>query len=452
MATITISQPASLEAHLISTSLEEDTLECDRIALKAIEAGIPSSPESLEIIRAEKEESRRQDNHIVSRQSQQSHLPQTEPVQKIQDKQTPLPTPPISRTSSANVKDTPSLSRQQTTVRILSPRESFNGNSESSKTSTPRSSTISHQRQGDSLSSTITCTSPITSNAPSINESQIIGQPSLQKSTSTSPNIPTSSKTLLQPSHPYSIVAIDQKYYVSANMPLPEESMSLWQGGIKKRLEDALCRESRATYDSEAALALEFYMAGTSKKNLKPSIMITCCSSKRKKSIKKCLGDLNWLNNSGLRYFIRVDKTFGHRMVQTNESHIENALVEARLAPNFKTLCGVSARIRDTCSANDEDAPIRFTLGGIVCTDWGFACLTAGHPFLPPTPDSEAMVDTASLVDEESDSSDSVLAGMTTALLPRVLTIVPMSRCYLQKQLLVPDRCGPLFDRFFTED
>jgi len=407
MATITTSQPASIEARLMSTSLEEDTLECDRITLKAIEAGIPSSPESLEIIRAQKEESRRQDN-IVSRQSEQSHLPQTEPVQKIQDKQTPLPTPPISRTSSAIAKDTPSLSRQHTTVSILSPPESSNGDSESSQTSTPRSSTISHQRQGDSLSSTITCTSPTTSNAPSINESQIIGQPSLQKSTSTSSNIPTSSKTLLQPSCPYSIVAIDQKYYVSADMPLPEESMSLWQGGIKKRLEDALCRESRATYDSEAALALEFYMAGTSNKNLKPSIMITCCSSKRKKSIKKCLGDLNWLNNSGLRYFIRVDKTFGHRMVQTNESHIENALVEARLASNFETLCGVSARIRDTCSANDEDAPIRFTLGGIVCTDRGFACLTAGHPFLPPIPNSEAMADTASLADEESDSDDSV--------------------------------------------
>jgi hypothetical protein len=202
-------------------------------------------------------------------------------------------------------------------------------------------------------------------------------------------------------------VNIDRKYYVSADMPIPEESMSLWQGGIKKRLEDALCRESTATYDSEAALALEFYMAGKSDKNLKPSIMITCCSSKRKKSIKKSLGDLKWLNNSGLRYFIRVDKTFGHRMVQTNESHIEHSLVEARLAPNFETLCGVSARIRDTSSANDEDAPIRFTLGGIVCTDWGFACLTAGHPFAPPLPDNESMIDTASLVGEGSDSGDS---------------------------------------------
>jgi hypothetical protein len=407
MATITTSQPASLEARLMSTSLEEDTLEYDQIALKAIEAGIPSSPESLEILRAQKEQSRRQDHHIVLRQSQQPYLPQGGPVQNIQDKQTPLPTPPISRTSSAIANGSPDLSRQQTTVSILSPPESINGNSETSQTSTPGSSSISHQHQGDSLTNTTTCTSPATSHAPSLNESQNIRERGVHKSPTASSAIQIACKTLLQPSRSYSTVTIDRKYYVSTDMPIPEESKNLWQGGIKKRLEDALCRESRATYDSEAALALDFYMAGTSNKNLKPSIMITCCSSKRKKSIKKCLGDLKWLNNSGLRYFIIVDKTFGHRMVQTNESHIENPLVEASLASNFKTLCGVSARIRGTCSANDEDAPVRFTLDGIVCTHWGPACLTAGHPFLPPLPENKARSDTASLGDEESDSGDS---------------------------------------------
>jgi hypothetical protein len=183
--------------------------------------------------------------------------------------------------------------------------------------------------------------------------------------------------------------------------------MNLWQGGIKKRLEDALCRESRATYDSEAALALEFYMAGTSNKNLKPSIMITCCSKNRRKSIQKCLGGLKWLKSSGLRYFIRVDETFGHRTVRTNESHIEYPLVEARLASTFQTLCGVSARIGGPSSANNEIAPIRFTIGGIVCTDWGFACLTAGHPFLPPLLKNKEMAGRNSSVDEGSDSDDS---------------------------------------------
>jgi hypothetical protein len=394
----------------MSTSVEEDTLECDQVALKAKEAGIPSSPESLESLRVQKEQRQRQNNYIVLRQSQHAHLPQAELVQRIEDKQTPLPTPTISLISSVIANGSPNLSCRQTTVSILSPPESVNGNSESLQTSTTRSSTVSDQHQGDSISNTITYTSPATSNTPSMNESQNTRKRAVHKSPTASSTIQVSPNALLQPSRSYSIVIIDQKYYVSTDMPIPEESMNLWEGEIKERLEDALCRGSRATYDSEASLALEFHMAGTNNKNLKPSIMITCCSSKMKKSIKKCLGDLKWLDDSSLRYFIWVDKTFGHRTVPTNEFHIEHPLVEVRLAPMFDTLCGVSAQIRDASSANDEggeSAPIRFTLGGIVCTDWGPACLTAGHVFLPRIPENKAMADTASLGDEGSDSGES---------------------------------------------
>jgi hypothetical protein len=404
ITTIVASLPAS------STSVEGDTLECDQVALKAIEAGIPSSPESLESLeslRVQKEQRRRQNNFLVLRQSQHAHLPQAESVQRIEDKQIQLPTPTISRTSSAIANGSPNLLSQQTAVSIPSPPESLNKNSKSLQTSTPRSSNVSDQRRGDSLSNTITYTSPAISDIPSMNESENVRGEAVRESPIADSTVQLSPGALLRPSHSCSIVLIDRKYYVSTDMPIPKESMKLWQGEIKERLEGALCRESRATYDSEASLALEFHMAGTNNKNLNPSIMITCCTSKMKKSIKKCLGDLKWLNDSGLRYFIWVDKTFGHRTVPTNEFHIEHPLVEARLAPIFETMCGVSAQIRDASSANDEDAPIRFTLGGIVCTDWGPACLTAGHVFLPPIPENKAMADTASLGDEGSDSGES---------------------------------------------
>jgi hypothetical protein len=178
----------------------------------------------------------------------------------------------------------------------------------------------------------------------------------------------------------YDIFAIDKKCYVSCEMPIPEEHVITWETGFKQRLEDALCRLSTAKHVSESSLALEFYMVGTSRKNLAPSILITCCSNRRRREIKSSLSELKWLRDSGLGLFIRVDKTFGHR---TTGPLVGQPVVEGQLAADSDTLCGVAARIKasDLCG----NAAVKFTFGGVICIGSDFAVLTAGHPFIPLT-------------------------------------------------------------------
>ncbi|KAG4438274.1 hypothetical protein IFR05_006256 [Cadophora sp. M221] len=215
--------------------------------------------------------------------------------------------------------------------------------------------------------------------------------------------------------HSYSIIAVDKKWYVSPEMPITAESLELWQGGIKERLEDAICRSTRATHDSEAALALEFYMAGTSCKNLRPSIIVTCCSSKRKKVLKSDLGELRWLKESGLRYFVRVDKSFGHR---TYGWEVKNPTIEAKIQVNGATACGIAARVKShSLRLPSSEEWIPFTLGGLISLGPQLCFLTAGHPFRERSgaqqhsalsdDDTEAESSSDSLSDSDQESSHS---------------------------------------------
>ncbi|KAF8860547.1 hypothetical protein BDZ45DRAFT_741208 [Acephala macrosclerotiorum] len=166
----------------------------------------------------------------------------------------------------------------------------------------------------------------------------------------------------------YTVISIDKKCYVSPEMPIPADKIKIWEG-LKQRLEDALCHLSTATHDSEAGLALEFYMASTSKKGL-------------------------------------VDKTFGHR---TSGPRIGSPVIEARITTGSVTLCGTAARIRSSASQGSSQEELKSTLGGVICIGEDFAVLTAGHPFLPSDGKAISLSSGPSLDSSflDSDASDS---------------------------------------------
>jgi hypothetical protein len=368
-----------------------------------LEAGIPSLPDGLEKLREQLIITPSKEKELASTAPELEPYSHNDSVER--GRQTALPTPPISRTSTTCDYGRPTSSVDQGSFGVLTPRDSISRTADSISISAAPSSTFERLYQPSSIQSAITDTSPGTSIVPSVSKKPLHGERAFQKETVATSNARLESQIAPPKSYQESnsnsnpgvangqdcdgkqsltppIVCIDRKYYISTGMEIPLPSMNLWQGSIKARLEDVLCRESRATWDSEAALVLEFYMVGTNSKNLKPSIMITCCSSKRKKSIKSCLSELKWLKDSGLRYFVRVDKTFGHRM---DGRDVDHPLVEARLPPGFQTLCGVYGQIRATiCAPMFEQVPAKFTLGGLIRTDQGFGCLTAGHPFFVP--------------------------------------------------------------------
>lgn len=226
--------------------------------------------------------------------------------------------------------------------------------------------------------------------------------PNLEAVTIRPPNLP-----LVKSATP-TISSIDRKHYVSIDMPIPTEQMRIWEGGLASRLEDALRRSSRATHDSEAPLALEFYMVGTSTKDLRACIVITCCSSSRKKALKSFLGGLKWLRDSGLQHIILVDKTFGHRASKslTNVAADSTFKINARLPSKISTLCGIEAETSKACPNGQSDEIARFTLGGVIFLDGRAYCLTVAHPFGASMHGSQSS--SSSTIDRtESDSDDS---------------------------------------------
>jgi hypothetical protein len=178
--------------------------------------------------------------------------------------------------------------------------------------------------------------------------------------------------------------------------------MRIWEGTLRSRPEDALCRSSRATNDSESPLALEFYMVGTSKKSLKPSIVITCCSSSRKKAVKSFLGGLKWLKDSDLRYVIIVDKTFGHRASNALDNATTNSLlnIHARVPSEISSLCGVEAQV------GKGDEATKFTLGGVILIDGRVYCMTVAHPFVAGTNKSASSTSSSDSINSDSDDSE----------------------------------------------
>lgn len=217
----------------------------------------------------------------------------------------------------------------------------------------------------------------------------------------------------------YTVTKFDKKLYVCTDMPKPAEISRLWDENYRQLLREALQRSATARDDNESALALEFYMASTNLKNFKPSILLTCCSSKQKKALKSTLGDLRWLKESGLQYFIRVDKSFGYRAyilrAPTGEVLPE---IEARLLHAPTTLCGTSARIAPSRSSIPGKSAIRgevrFTIGGLLCIDGHYGYLTAGHPFALPPPRLQPSESVSQASESEESDSDSSISPSTS--------------------------------------
>ena len=193
-------------------------------------------------------------------------------------------------------------------------------------------------------------------------------------------------------------------------MPTPAQATHLWQNSIKGRLEEAICLSVRATHDSEATLLLEFNMAGKSRKNLEPSIIITCCSRRKKAELKSILNALRWLKDSGLQHFIRVDRSFGHCAAESQTGAQPRYVIEARLTAHSSTLCGIMARIISSNSTCSEGPMVTFTIGGVICVNRNIYCLSAGHSFNTPSQREQTSIGPSDDPSSDEDESNSSLA------------------------------------------
>jgi hypothetical protein len=321
-----------------------------------------------------------------------------------------LPTPSISRSSTSITNTHSNLALELAIDRGLTPPLSVHRTSESSLTfDHQQSSKTDANDQSDQkyLSDQSTATEPSHAHGYLLN-SAVLSEAA--KSTPDSPDVETS-KTHLQTKEPIlsdiqAITTIGRGCFISNTLLVPENYRAHWTATLKSRIDETLLQELPPSNDNQSSLVLVLRMAGTRRKDLRPSIMVTCCSEskKRGKAVMKIMsqlrktGGLRGPQGDDLPYFVRVQGGFQLLMAGPG---LERPILEARMENSASTMCGVSARFRSSLGLGADDTEVKFTIGGIILINGRRNCLTAAHPFLP----------SETLADDISDSSLSSTLG-----------------------------------------
>ena len=215
-----------------------------------------------------------------------------------------------------------------------------------------------------------------------------------------------------QPSEPgastgeYKISRLDETHYVSEHMPISESDLSLWEHCVKQPLKQALFRMSTEIDDYEAYGVMEFYMAGKRRDNLKPRIIITCCSTAREKELRRILKNIKWLKKTGLRPLVVLDRSFGYRKEVNHVLKDQKLAVEIRKTNRVAYSCGVQARFRAVDQDVISSPTATFTVGGVLLIDGQFYGLTTAHSIFFAAEDARVASVHSTSSNPSSESSD----------------------------------------------
>lgn len=136
----------------------------------------------------------------------------------------------------------------------------------------------------------------------------------------------------------YEIVRLGEKHFVSAHMPIPEATLSLWRTDLKESLRKALEHSSTDVNDREAYAVAELYIAGRKRDQLQPHIIITCCTKAREQELRRLLKKMKWLQRTEIRLMLILDESFHYR---ANASYNKD---------DFKFGVEVMVRLQASCS------------------------------------------------------------------------------------------------------
>ncbi|KAL8918358.1 MAG: hypothetical protein Q9208_007377 [Pyrenodesmia sp. 3 TL-2023] len=254
----------------------------------------------------------------------------------------------------------------------------------------------------------------------------------------------------------YPTIALGDKYFVCAQMPIPREDIDLWESRIREPLKKALLCMSSETDDYEAYGCIEFYMAGKRRDNLKPCVIITCCSNKRRKELRRILSKLEWLKITGLKWIVIVDKSFGYRTsTHLRDSYGVAFTVECRNLHQTTQSCGFQARLVSHSPRPSGQFLMAFTIGGFVLVDEKLYGLTTAHPLFPCAHHDSDDSDSPSADSDSSDKSDGEMNGSPSVGNSRFVTcsngttpnLGSMSQIHSQSNAMASESIPGIHDR-----
>lgn len=284
-------------------------------------------------------------------------------------------------------------------VRLLPLHSRFDGPSSRTDAGQARSfTTCSSQELSEADQTRVS-----TSTAPStVVLSGLTSQCSVSTFASPTTTVSSSANTITSTTLALGAYQVEKGVFVSPTSKMSEHDLGVWKD-IRKRLDDTLKNLFRPEPGLDPSVSLEFMVAGPSKSNLRPSIIIVCCNEPNRKRLKKMLKTQKWIAAYGYFCLVLVNPI---EELSGPENHLACRPYEVWTEQDPATLSGLSAYTK-----KDDDGPtIRLTIGGTIFVDDELYALTARHPIVAfSSPGTYGNGSTDSLVDLPSiwDTDDS---------------------------------------------
>lgn len=186
---------------------------------------------------------------------------------------------------------------------------------------------------------------------------------------------PTSMSSRSSDASEANIQELEKGVFAAPKMPLNVKDRSAWDN-IQPRLQDTIDNTLKTRQGLESTISCEFMMGGPSPKQLKPTVFLVCCHEAYRKQLKRILKRQKWIRQYDYQWVVVVDAfeelSFSSLEVTPGTDEIR---VYVPLSSTRISLCGVQARAQTW----PHDAPVRFTIGGILLIDNKEFGLTVGH-------------------------------------------------------------------------
>jgi hypothetical protein len=171
-----------------------------------------------------------------------------------------------------------------------------------------------------------------------------------------------------------SIYELEKGAVAAPGFKMDSKHLDAWAREIKPRLEDTLRHKFRPHTGMDPSLALEFMMAGPSKTNLRPTIVIVCCNEPHRRQLRKIFKTQKWISEYKYRCMIVIDS---FQKLANGIQLKQNTCVRVKLSKESPTLCGVLSELQ----SSDSREPVFFTLGGIILIRGNPYGITVRHVF-----------------------------------------------------------------------
>ncbi|KAL1882865.1 hypothetical protein Daus18300_000503 [Diaporthe australafricana] len=195
---------------------------------------------------------------------------------------------------------------------------------------------------------------------------------------------------------------LEKGIFAAPRLALEPKDRSAWDK-LQPRLQDTINNTLKIQQGLESTISCEFMMGGPGPNQLKPTVFLVCCHEAYRKQLRAILKRQKWMREYGYQCVVIVDAIWKPSLGSLDDiPDLLSIPVQAYLPNNKSTLCGLQAQAR----SRPNDAPVKFTIGGVLLIDNKACGLTVGHVAEKLIPPQDGNNDDGDIDDVDGDDDD----------------------------------------------